>query len=111
MGYSGLSYDRPGLETIFSLAKAGEIDVLVTTECSRLSRNISKTHQLIKQLDELGVIVEFSVNPTLTTEAGLDDSNELISEITKAMRQQESKALSKRIKAGIKRKKLEAKNN
>jgi DNA invertase Pin-like site-specific DNA recombinase len=110
MGYSGLSSDRPGLEAILSLAKSGEIDVLVTTDAERLHRNVTKVQELISNLDDQGVIVEFTKTSSLLSEAGEDVDTDFMERLNVAFAEHESEALSERIKAGIKRKK-EAGNN
>ena len=111
MGYSGLSSDRPELNAVLSLAKAGEIDVLVATDAERLHRNVTKVQELIANLDDQGVIVEFTNTSSLLSEAGEDVDTDFIERLREAFAISESEVRSERIKAGIKRKKLEAKNN
>ena len=111
MGYSGLSSDRPELNAVLSLAKAGEIDVLVATDAERLHRNVTKVQELIANLDDQGVIVEFTKTSSLLSEAGEDVDTDFIERLREAFAISESEVRSERIKAGIKRKKLEAKNN
>lgn len=111
MGYSGLSSDRPEFNAVLSLAKAGEIDVLVATDAERLHRNVTKVQELIANLDDQGVIVEFTKTSSLLSEAGEDVDTDFIERLRAAFAIRESEVRSERIKAGIKRKKLETKNN
>ncbi len=38
-GYSGVSFNRPGIQKIFELMKAGKVETLITKDLSRLGRN------------------------------------------------------------------------
>jgi site-specific DNA recombinase len=38
-GYSGASYNRPGLQKVYEMAESGEIDTVLATKRDRLFRN------------------------------------------------------------------------
>ena len=52
---SGASLQRPGFERLMRLAESKEIDVIVTEDLSRVSRDISDSAQLFRRLRYLGV--------------------------------------------------------
>lgn len=111
MGYSGLSTELPALQDIFTLAKAGEVDVLVTTTLDRFSRNVSKARELIQHLDNLGVLVEFSSNnQTLLEEDGAEANNHFTKTVLDTVAQQERTLRSQKIKNGIKKAKMKKEN-
>ncbi len=106
IGYSGLSNERPGITEIFAKAESGEIDVLVTTNPMRLQRNLTELHKLISQLDDHGVIVEFSDNSQiLQEEDGVDTNKAYVEAMHKAIAKREREVRSQRIKEGIKKRK------
>lgn len=39
IGYSGLSLDRPGLQKLLDTCKNGKVDLVVTCDTARISRN------------------------------------------------------------------------
>jgi DNA invertase Pin-like site-specific DNA recombinase len=49
-GMSGATLDRPGLNRIRGLARAGEIDAVVIYSLDRLAREVSLVHLLRKSL-------------------------------------------------------------
>jgi DNA invertase Pin-like site-specific DNA recombinase len=106
-GYSGTSTERPALSDLMQYASSGKVDVVLVTEPTRFERNVDVLKQKLQYFEDFGVMVEFTNTSVILEEEGLDENNELITAITKAMREQDSKARSKRIKEGIKRKKQE----
>lgn len=106
-GYSGTSTERPALSNLMHYASAGKVDVLLMTDSSRLSRNFSEANQLIENLLELGVMIEFTNTSTILEEDGEDEQPKFIQRVLEAIKEEDIVLHSKRIKEGIKRKKQE----
>jgi DNA invertase Pin-like site-specific DNA recombinase len=51
----GLNFDRAGLNEAMEAAKAGEMDVLVIHSISQIGRDMEKTIDCIRQLNNCGV--------------------------------------------------------
>ena len=58
-GASGASMDLPQLNRVFSMAQAGEYDVLIVRELDRLSRRLAKQLYIEEQLKKAGVSIEY----------------------------------------------------
>lgn len=111
MGYSGLSPELPALQDILTLAKAGEVDVLVITDYDRLSRNVTQALNLLKQFEDLGVLVECSSNSSaLLEEDGTLANNQFIETVLDSVAQQEGTLRSQKIKDGVKKAKMKKEN-
>lgn len=54
---SGLNFERTGLKEVLNAAKAGKMDVLIVHSVSRIGRDITKTIDFIRQLNDCGVKV------------------------------------------------------
>ncbi len=54
-GLSGTTLDRPGVQRVVELAKAGEVDAVVVTKADRISRNVRDLLNLGALLEEHGV--------------------------------------------------------
>lgn len=64
-GWSGYRDDRPGILTILDLAKAKEIDTLITFSLDRISRSATMALRYILELDSLGVAFIATSQPIL----------------------------------------------
>lgn len=106
---SSSSDGRSGLDSILTMARAGEIDILVTVDPDRLSRDASKLQKLIEELDNLGVIVEFTDYPNLLTDESSDIDSEFQDELSALFKKYEQKRWSKVIKDALKRKRNQTK--
>src|SRR5512142_929437 len=58
-GASGASLDLEQLNRVFSMARAGEFDVLVVRELDRLSRRLAKQLIIEEELKRAGVDIEY----------------------------------------------------
>lgn len=54
---SGLRFDRSGLAEVSEAAETGKMDVLLVVNISRLGRDIQKTMDFIRRLNEQGIQV------------------------------------------------------
>lgn len=96
-GISGTSRKkRDGFNEMISLAEAGQIDLIVTKEVSRFSRNLIDTLTIAKNLRNKGIYIYF-VEDDLNTENSRD-MEELVSIAHQAQR--ESERTSRRVKWG-----------
>jgi site-specific DNA recombinase len=58
-GASGASMDLPQLNQVFSMAQAGEYDILIVREMDRLSRRLAKQLIIEEELKRAGVEIEY----------------------------------------------------
>lgn len=54
---SGLSFDRPGLQTVLEAAKAGSFQVLLVDSVSRIGRDMSMTMSFIQIINSCGISI------------------------------------------------------
>ena len=54
---SGTDFERPGLARLIVSAREGDFDVLLVKSLSRLGRDMSKTTELLRQLDGLDISI------------------------------------------------------
>lgn len=54
---SGLDFNRSGLKKVLTAARAGTLDALIVHSVSRIGRDMTKTVDLIRQLNGCGVKV------------------------------------------------------
>lgn len=90
---------RKEFNHMIRLAKAGEVDLIVTKEVSRFARNTVDTLQYTRDLKRIGVYV-FFVNDNINTK---DPDAELRLTIMASIAQEESRKTSERVKWGQKR--------
>ncbi|MGN6105502.1 MAG: recombinase family protein, partial [Kofleriaceae bacterium] len=64
---SGASLDRPGVEALMRAVDAGEIDVILTEDVSRISRDVGDASHIFKRLQFAGV-------PLVSMSDGIDTS-------------------------------------
>jgi site-specific DNA recombinase len=58
-GASGASMDLPQLNRVFSMAQAGEFDVLIVREMDRLSRDLAKQLWIEKEMERARISIEY----------------------------------------------------
>lgn len=96
-GSSGLSANRPALSRLMADAKAGMIDLILTREVCRFSRNIVDAVSLSRELkNEYGVAIYF-YNDNIFT---YDNDAEMKLGIFTTLAQNESQKISERVRAG-----------
>lgn len=99
-GISGTSTKkRKEFNRMIQLAKAGEVDLIITKEVSRFARNTVDTLQYTRDLKKIGVYVLF-MNDNINTK---DPDAELRLTIMASIAQEESRKTSERVKWGQKR--------
>lgn len=99
-GLSGLTTNRPAFTQIVGDAKSGKIDLIITREVCRFSRNILDTIAITRELKsrEYGVAIDF-ISDSLFT---YDNDAEFRLAIFASMAQNESLKISERVRAGQK---------
>lgn len=96
-GLSGTSMSRrPEFRRMIDLAKAGEIDLIITKEVSRFARNTVDTLTVTRELKTLGVGVIF-LNDGIDTR---DNDGEFRLTIMASVAQEESRKISERTRWG-----------
>lgn len=97
-GLSGLTTNRPAFNRLIEDAKAGKIDLIITREVCRFSRNILDAISTSRELKsrEYGVGIYF-VNDSLFT---YDRDSEFKLAIFASMAQNESLKISERVRSG-----------
>ena len=99
-GLSGLSIDRPALNKLIDDCKAGMIDLILTREVCRFSRNLVDSVSLSRELKsrEYGVGIFFYLDRIFT----YDNDIELKLGIFSTIAQNESEKISERVRSGQK---------
>jgi DNA invertase Pin-like site-specific DNA recombinase len=88
IGSSGVSGNRPGLNRMLSdLETHGDVDVVLTQDSARISRNIGVLHRILAKLDARGVQVR-----TVKDSAMLNVTSTLAQFIAEAVHQERSAA-------------------
>lgn len=96
-GKSAKNTDRPGLQRLLELAKAGLIDVILITKIDRISRNVVDFMQLAGEFDQYGVkLVSLRENIDLTTPGGKFQTTIMI-----ALAQHEREIIASRTKEKV----------
>ncbi len=65
-GVSGAKESRPALDRLLRACGAGEVEVVVATKHDRFARSLLNALLLMRDLDALGVVVEFTDEPNET---------------------------------------------
>jgi site-specific DNA recombinase len=65
-GVSGAKESRPELDRLLNACRAGEVEVVVVTKHDRFARSLLNALLLMRDLDEMGVTVEFTDEPNET---------------------------------------------
>lgn len=99
-GITGTKDVRPEFQRMLALARAGEIDLILTKSISRFARNTTIVLELARELKELGVEVFFE-KENLSSTSG---DGELMLTVLSSFAQEESKSASENLKWRYKRK-------
>jgi site-specific DNA recombinase len=94
-GISGATLDRPGLDRIRDMSRAGEIDAILVYELDRLSRKL--VHQLIieEELGQAGVSVFYVLGDYKDTDEG-----RLMKQIRASIAEYERAKIQERMRRG-----------
>ena len=101
---SGLSTDRHGLNEILTVIKEMQVDLVLATDSLQFHHNRAEARRIIEEIEETGAIVDFTDEPELLEEGGLD-SSKFLKSLSDTFAKDETIGISKRIKEGIKRSK------
>ena len=102
IGFSGSSIDRPGLNELLTYAQTGQLDLIVTTDNIRLSRNLTDVTELVNEFENSGVITDTCHEQKLLIEEGVGVDTEFMETMQKAMTEYKKMRMSQSIKQGIK---------
>ena len=89
-GTTGTKDERPEFQKMLALARAGEIDLILTKSISRLARNTAIVLEVVRELKDLGVAVYFE-KENLSSTSG---DGELMLTVLSSFAQEESKNAS-----------------
>ena len=99
-GITGTKDDRPEFRRMLELARAGQIDLILTKSISRFARNTTIVLELVRELKGLGVEVMFEKEQI----SSLSGDGELMLTVLSSFAQEESKNVSENIKWRYRRK-------
>lgn len=99
-GITGTKDDRPEFQKMLALARAGELDLILTKSISRFARNTAIVLELVRELKGLGVEVFFE-KEQISSSSG---DGELMLTVLSAFAQEESKNVSDNLKWRYRRK-------
>ena len=91
--------ERPGFCAMLEACRAGEIDVIVTKSVSRFSRNMADFLQVIRELRQLGIAVEFEQEGFNT----MNVCSEMILSVLAAVSQEEVNTISRNLSWAVRR--------
>jgi site-specific DNA recombinase len=94
-GYSGASFNRPGLDQLRDRAAAREIDCIVVTTPDRLARNYVHQMLLLEELEARGCKIEFLDRPI-----SQDPHDQLLLQIRGAVAEYERTLIADRMRRG-----------
>jgi len=100
LGITGTKDERPEFQKMLTLARAGEIDLILTKSISRFARNTIIVLELARELKELGVEIFFEKENISSTSG----DGELMLTVLSSFAQEESKNASENIKWRYRRK-------
>lgn len=98
--FSGMNFDREGIDQMSAAAKKHEMDIVLVKDMSRLGRHKTLTALYIDELARNKVFV-YSVTEGISTE---NENDELIMDVKQIFNHQYSKDISRKIRAGYKQK-------
>ena len=93
-GRTGTKDDRPEFQKMLALARAGEIDLILTKSISRFARNTTVVLEVVRELKLLGVEVQFEKDNI----SSMSGDGELMLVVLSSFAQEESKSMSENIK-------------
>jgi len=99
-GITGTTDNRPEFQRMLNLAKEGKIDLIITKSISRFARNTAIMLQVVRELKDIGVEIEFQKENIKT----LSGDGELMLTVLSSFAQEESKNVSDNLKWRIKKK-------
>ncbi len=99
-GITGTKDERPEFQKMLALAKAGEIDLILTKSISRFARNTLLVLEAVRELKELGVEIIFEKDNI----SSFTGDGELMLTVLAAFAQEESKNASENVKWRYRRK-------
>lgn len=99
-GTTGTKDERPEFQKMLALARAGEIDLILTKSISRFARNTTLVLEVVRELKELGVEVVFEKDNI----SSLTGDGELMLTVLSSFAQEESKSASENLKWRYRRK-------
>jgi DNA invertase Pin-like site-specific DNA recombinase len=97
-GNTGTNYERPGIQRILERVRAGEIDILLIKDFSRLGRNSIETGYLVEMVFPIFKTRLISVSDGFDSDEHKGDTGGLEVAFTFLMHEFYSKDLSKKIK-------------
>ncbi|GHU94485.1 hypothetical protein FACS1894208_05650 [Clostridia bacterium] len=98
-GSTGTNYDRPGIQRILERVRAGEIEILLIKDFSRLGRNAIETGYLVEMVFPLFKTRLISVSDGFDSNEHLGDTGGLEVAFKFLMHEYYSRDLSKKIKS------------
>lgn len=93
-GITGTKGERPEFQKMLDLARAGEIDLILTKSISRFARNTTVVLEVVRELKLLGVEVKFEKDNI----SSMSGDGELMLTVLSSFAQEESKSMSENIK-------------
>ena len=99
-GITGTKKVRPEFQKMLALARAGEIDLILTKSISRFARNTTIVLEIARELKELGVEVFFEKENVSSTSG----DGEVMLTVLSSFAQEESKNVSENLKWRYRRK-------
>ena len=93
-GTTGTKDERSEFQKMLALARAGEIDLILTKSISRFARNTTIVLEVVRELKELGVEVVFEKDKIST----FTGDGELMLTVLSSFAQEESKSASENLK-------------
>ena len=97
IGQSGKDLDRPGFEEMMNAVQRGEVDTIIFTELSRISRSVMDFLELAEKLNRQGVHF-VSIKEQYNTKTAL---GKMLITIIMALNQFERETIAERTKAGL----------
>jgi len=97
---TGTKDERPAFQQMLSLARANQIDLILTKSISRFARNTTLVLEVVRELKSLGVEVIFEKDNI----SSFDGDGELLLTVLSSFAQEESKSTSENLKWRYKRK-------
>ena len=99
-GITGTKDERPEFQKMLALARAGEIDLILTKSISRFARNTTIVLEMVRELKELDVEVLFEKENISSTSG----DGEVMLTVLSSFAQEESKSASENLKWRYRRK-------
>jgi site-specific DNA recombinase len=94
-GYSGATLNRPGLDRLRDVVRAGEVDRVLVTDPDRLARNYVQLMVLLEELERFGCEVAFLDRPM-----SWDPQDQLLLQIRGAVAEYERTLIAERMRRG-----------